>query len=145
MIQQVSAVETCDTSGIGGTLPGNVLALKAIRATLENVLTEEAYKRTIPLATKLTRGIISYILTGFPAFVSRLLFNLAVEVQRIIDEKRLPWSITQLGCRAEYWFCPQRPRNGHEAASAIDADLDRYMHLYCLNRGILMTYGFCIF
>ena len=45
----------------------------------------------------------------------------------------------RIGCRAEYWFCPERPKNGSEAADAIDGDLDRYMHLAALNRGILMT------
>ena len=52
----------------------------------------------------------------------------------------LPWIIKQLGCRAEYWFRPQGPgqRLG-QAAAVEDHDLDKYMHLYALNRGILMT------
>ena len=41
--------------------------------------------------------------------------------------------------RSEYWFKPTPPRNGGEAAAAIDHELDRYMHLFALNRGILMT------
>jgi glutamate-1-semialdehyde 2,1-aminomutase len=57
----------------------------------------------------------------------------------VIKEKELPWHVTQLGCRAEYWFCPKPPRNGAEAAAAIDGELDRYMHVAALNRGILMT------
>jgi glutamate-1-semialdehyde 2,1-aminomutase len=57
----------------------------------------------------------------------------------VISEKGLAWHVAQLGCRAEYWFCPQQPRNGGEAAATIDGDLDRYMHLAALNRGILMT------
>ncbi len=44
-----------------------------------------------------------------------------------------------MGCRAEYWFRPTPPHNGGEAVAAIDFDLDQYMHLYALNRGILMT------
>jgi glutamate-1-semialdehyde 2,1-aminomutase len=47
--------------------------------------------------------------------------------------------INRLGCRAEYWFCEQTPRNGGAAEDAVDFDLDRYMHLAALNRGILMT------
>jgi len=39
----------------------------------------------------------------------------------------------------EYWFRPQPPKNGGEAAAAVDAELDRYLHLAALNRGILMT------
>jgi glutamate-1-semialdehyde 2,1-aminomutase len=51
----------------------------------------------------------------------------------------LPWHVTRLGCRAEYLFRPNPPRNGGEAAAAADFDLERYMHLYALNRGVLLT------
>jgi glutamate-1-semialdehyde 2,1-aminomutase len=105
-----------DTGGIGGTLAGNALSLAAMRATLESALTEKAYARTIPLAQRFTDG-----------------------VEQVIRERRLPWHVTRIGCRAEYWFCPDPPRNGSEAAAAIDPELDRYMHLAALNRGILMT------
>ncbi|MEZ5194793.1 MAG: hypothetical protein R2734_21510 [Nocardioides sp.] len=44
----------------------------------------------------------------------------------------------RLGCRAEYWFCPP-PRNGADAAAAVDEDLDAFMHLWAFNRGILLT------
>ncbi|HZY44339.1 MAG TPA: aspartate aminotransferase family protein [Anaerolineae bacterium] len=108
--------ETSDTSGIGGTLSGNALALAAMRATLQNVLTPEAYDRMIPLAEKFEAG-----------------------VEAVIKEYELPWIVKRLGCRAEYWFRPTPPRNGAEAAAAIDAELDRFMHLFALNRGILLT------
>lgn len=115
-IKAAVAVDDCDTGGIGGTLAGNALAMAAMRATLEGVLTEEAYKITIPLAERFTAG-----------------------VEAVIKEHNLPWIVKQLGARAEYWFRPDPPRNGSEAAAAIDGDLDRYMHLCALNRGILMT------
>jgi glutamate-1-semialdehyde 2,1-aminomutase len=51
----------------------------------------------------------------------------------------LPWIVKQLGNRSEYWFRPKPPKNGGEAHAAVDPDLDRYMHLFALNRGILMT------
>jgi len=108
--------DTSDTSGIGGTLTANALALTAMRATLEHVLTEEAYAKTIPLAERFTDG-----------------------VQRVIKEFDLPWNVARLGCRAEYWFRHEPARNGGEAVAAYDADLDRYMHLAALNRGILLT------
>ena len=116
LIQSSTDKDTIDTSGIGGTLSGNALALTAIKATLTTILTAEHYKKTIALAARFTEG-----------------------VQQVIDGKNLPWSITQLGNRAEYWFRENRPKNGGEAAAASDLDLDRYMHLYALNRGILMT------
>jgi glutamate-1-semialdehyde 2,1-aminomutase len=105
-----------DTTGIGGTLTGNALALAVIRATLEHVLTEEAYRITVPLAERFTAGVAS-----------------------VIASRSLPWNVTRLGCRAEYWFREVPARNGAEAAAAVDFELDRYMHLAALNRGILMT------
>ncbi len=107
--------EDVDVSGIGGTLTGNALALAAIKATLLHTLREEDYAYMIPLAGHWAAG-----------------------VQAVIDEYHLPWSVQQLGNRAEYWFCLP-PNNGAEAAAAIDSDLDAFMHLYALNRDILLT------
>ncbi len=108
--------EEADTGGIGGTLAGNALSLTAMRATLESVLTEKAYERTIPLAERFAKGVAG-----------------------VIEDLGLPWHVNRLGCRAEYWFCREPPRNGSEAAAVVDTELDRYMHLAALNRGILMT------
>ena len=115
-IRKATDKNTSDTGGIGGTLAGNALSLAAMRATLEHVLTDAAFEHTIALGKRFAEG-----------------------VDGVIKEKGLPWHVTRLGCRAEYWFLPQPPRNGGEAAAAIDSDLDRYMHLAALNRGILMT------
>jgi len=115
-VWQNTSVDKADTGGIGGTLAGNALSLAAMRATLGEVLTQASYDHTIPLAKRFTDG-----------------------VQAVIDQLALPWHVTQLGCRAEYWFIERPPLNGGEAAAAIDEDLDRYMHLASLNRGILMT------
>jgi glutamate-1-semialdehyde 2,1-aminomutase len=104
-----------DVSGVGGTLSGNALALAAIRATLGEVLTDDAYTTMIPLAGRWTDGVAG-----------------------VIAEHALPWTVQQLGCRAEYWFCPP-PRDGGQAAAAIDHELDALMHLYALNRGVLLT------
>jgi glutamate-1-semialdehyde 2,1-aminomutase len=111
-----SRLETADTGGIGGTLAANALASAAMRATLEHVLTEAAYRRTIPLAERFARGI-----------------------EGAIAKTCLPWIVKRLGCRVEYWFRPTPPRNGAEAAAAVDPELERYMHLAALNRGILLT------
>lgn len=115
-IRERTNVEDCDTSGIGGTLAGNALSIAAMRATLEHVLTEEAYTKTIPMCNRFVEG-----------------------VEQAIAEFKLPWIVKQLGCRAEYWFRETPPLNGGEAAAAADFELDRYMHLAALNRGILMT------
>jgi glutamate-1-semialdehyde 2,1-aminomutase len=109
-------LEDCDTGGIGGTLAGNALSLAAIRATLEHVLTPQAFARMILLAQRFAKGVAD-----------------------AIEAARLPWHVTRLGCRAEYLFGPHPPRNGREAAAAADFDLERFMHLYALNRGVLLT------
>jgi glutamate-1-semialdehyde 2,1-aminomutase len=109
-------LEDCDTGGIGGTLAGNALSMAAMRATLSCVLTEAAFARMIPLAECFRAG-----------------------VHQVLREKEVPWSISRLGCRAEYLFRPTAPRNGSEAAAAADFELDRFLHLYNMNRGILMT------
>jgi len=111
-----SRLDVADTGGIGGTLAANALATAAMRATLERVLTEASYRITIPLAERFARG-----------------------VEGVIAEACLPWIVKRLGCRVEYWFRPTPPRNGGEAAAAVDPDLERYMHLAALNRGILLT------
>lgn len=108
--------EDCDTGGIGGTLAGNALSLAAMRATLEHVLTDEAFAHMVPLAERFETG-----------------------VNEAIDRHELSWHVTRLGCRAEYLFQPSPARNGGEALANMDPELDRLMHLYCLNRGILMT------
>ena len=105
-----------DTGGVGGTLAGNALSLAAARATLEEVLTEEAFERMIALATTYT-----------------------AEVTAVIDQFGLPWSIAQLGARSEYRFVDPAPRNGTESYEATDVDLEDYLHLFLLNRGVYLT------
>jgi glutamate-1-semialdehyde 2,1-aminomutase len=107
---------SADVGGIGGTLAGSALQLAAMRATLDHVLNEGAFVRTVTLAERFAAG-----------------------VQATIDELELPWIVARLGCRAEYWPCPVAPRNGAEAAAAEDPELDRFLHLFALNRGVLMT------
>lgn len=111
----IMADDSIDVSGVGGTLTGNALALAAVRATLESTLREEDFAHMIPLATEWTRG-----------------------VSDTIERHALPWTVQQLGCRAEYWFCPP-PHDGAAAAAAVDHELDAFMHLWAINRGILLT------
>ena len=109
-------VDESDTGGIGGTLAGNALVMAAMRATLLEVLTDEAYARMFALAERFEAG-----------------------VEAAVAEAGLPWIVQRLGARVEYWFRDTPPRNGGEAAASLDPELDRYMHLAALNRGILMT------
>jgi glutamate-1-semialdehyde 2,1-aminomutase len=104
-----------DVAGVGGTLTGSALALAAIRSTLSTCLREEDFAVAVPLAERFTAGV-----TG------------------VITEHGLPWHVQRLGCRAEYWFCPP-PRDGAAAAAAVDDELEGFLHLWCLNRGVLLT------
>jgi glutamate-1-semialdehyde aminotransferase len=103
-----------DTGGVGGTLAGNALSLAAMRATLGSVLTDDAWEHTIGLATRFAEG-----------------------VRTAIGDR--PWNVTQLGCRAEYRFEATPARNGTQAHQASNPGLERYLHLYALNRGVLLT------
>jgi glutamate-1-semialdehyde 2,1-aminomutase len=117
--QRISArieLEDCDVGGIGGTLAGNALSLAAMRATLEHVLTAKAFETMIPLAKRFNDGVASEI-----------------------AKNGLGWNTVQLGARAEYTFRQAPPRNGGESAAAADFELERYLHLYALNRGVLLT------
>jgi len=111
-----TTLEDADVGGIGGTLSGNALSLAAVRATLGEVLTDEAFARMIPLAERWERG-----------------------VAEVIAANEAPWHVTRLGCRAEYHFRPTPPRTGAEQWAAGDFELERYLHLHALNRGILLT------
>ncbi len=104
-----------DVAGVGGTLTGSALAMAAVRATLSTALRDEDFAITIPLAQSFTQG-----------------------VSQVIADYELPWHVQRLGCRAEYWFCPP-PRNGAQAAAAVDEELDAFMHLWTVNRGVLLA------
>jgi glutamate-1-semialdehyde 2,1-aminomutase len=115
LLGQSSVVEE-DTGMLGGTLAGNALSMAAARATLENVLTDAAFAHMTRLAERYTAGM-----------------------RQIIADWRLPWHIVQLGARAEFRFCVEPPMTGGASAAATDSDLDEYLHLFLLNRGVLIT------
>jgi glutamate-1-semialdehyde 2,1-aminomutase len=110
------AIDDADVGGIGGTLAGYALSIAAMKATLQQVLTDTFYAKAIRLQERFTEG-----------------------VESVIKEFDLPWIVKRLGNRSEYWFRPTPPKNGGEAHAAVDPELDRYMHLFALNRGILLT------
>ena len=105
-----------DIGGVGGTLAGNALSLAAMRATLGEVLTDEAFDHMEELTIRFTDG-----------------------VEGVIARHELPWHIVRLGCRAEYLFRPNPAKDGVEAAAGQDDELDAYIHLFLLNRAVLLT------
>ena len=105
-----------DTGGIGGTVSGSVLSAVAIRTTLREVLTDAAFPEMIAGANRWADG-----------------------VEEVFTRRGVGWSVTRLGARAEYHFTPEAPRSGGEAAAAVHHEMERYLHLHALNRGIIMT------
>jgi glutamate-1-semialdehyde aminotransferase len=105
-----------DTGGIGGTVSGSVLSAVAIRTTLREVLTDDAFPQMIATASRWADGVMG-----------------------VLTRHDIPWSVTRLGARAEYHFTPEAPRTGAEAAAAVHHEMERYLHLHALNRGIIMT------
>jgi glutamate-1-semialdehyde aminotransferase len=105
-----------DTGGIGGTVSGSVLSAVAIRTTLREVLTDDAFPQMIATASRWADGVVD-----------------------VLTRHDIPWSVTRLGARAEYHFTPEAPRSGAEAAAAVHHEMERYLHLHALNRGIIMT------
>jgi glutamate-1-semialdehyde 2,1-aminomutase len=87
-----------------------------MRATLEQVLTDEAFAGMTALATRFTQG-----------------------VEGVVEVYRLAWSVVQLGARTEYRFTSPAPTDGRRSAAAGDDELDDYLHLYLHNRGLLLT------
>jgi glutamate-1-semialdehyde aminotransferase len=108
--------EDSDVGGIGGTLAGYALSMAAARAALGEVLTDAAFERMLPLAARWERG-----------------------VNDGIARHGAPWSVTRLGARAEYHFMPDPPRDGAEQIAHVDTELERLLHLWVMNRGVLMT------
>ena len=105
-----------DVGGVGGTLAGNAMSLAAMRAVLGEVLTDDAFVHMEDLATAFASG-----------------------VRDVIARYDVAWSVSQLGARCEYRFASPAPTNGGQAAQCADAEMEEYLHLFLLNRGVLLT------
>ncbi|EED36093.1 glutamate-1-semialdehyde 2,1-aminomutase [Luminiphilus syltensis NOR5-1B] len=115
-LEEMTAGPGINHYGFGGTLTGNALTARAIRATLENVATQETYDRIFLLAERLRS-----------------------EISKVIEHNNLPWHVLRFGARVEYLYRPEPPKNGSEAAAARDDFIEEFIHLYALNRGVLLT------
>jgi glutamate-1-semialdehyde 2,1-aminomutase len=109
-------LDLVDMGGVGGTLAGSALSMAATRATLEHVLTDDAFAAMTALST-----------------------TFADDVAQVIGQAGLPWSVSQVGARSEYRFTSPAPRNGTQSHAAQDDELDDFFHVYLANRGILLT------
>jgi glutamate-1-semialdehyde 2,1-aminomutase len=103
-------------SGIGTTLAGSLLALAALEAVLDHVMTPDAYLRMDALAGRL-----------------------AASLQGVVDRRRLPWCVARLGARLELQFCADVPLDAAASRRAQAPALAAALQLYLLNRGLLLT------
>lgn len=103
-------------SGIGTTLSANALAIAAMRAMLEEVMTPAAY-----------------------AQMSRYAAALVEALAGLIARHSLPWHIAHAGARVEFIVAPGPIRNGSEARAAMDPELEGLIHLMLVNRGTLLA------
>ena len=110
-----------DTSGpgiyaVGGTLSGNALSMAALKVTMEQLMTEDAFAKMSEVAEAIESGII-----------------------KCIRKHEMDWYTVRLGACVGYGFQSEPPRNGGEALSEADDDLDTLLHLFLINRGVLIT------
>ncbi|WP_017901817.1 aspartate aminotransferase family protein [Pseudomonas asplenii] len=103
-------------SGMGTTLSANALAMRCMRVNLEQVMTQAAYDHMLSLSARLAEGL-----------------------RGLIGRHHLNWSVTELGARCEFQFCSTAPKTGAEAEAAFHDNLQMALHLYLINRGILIT------
>ena len=103
-------------SGIGTTLTANLLAMAAMRATLTQLMTPATYTPMLALAARLADGL-----------------------RQTIAHHRLPWCVSQVGARTEFQFCSTPPLNGTQASAAMNPELEHAIHLFLLNRDVLIT------
>jgi glutamate-1-semialdehyde 2,1-aminomutase len=97
----------------GGTLFANALSMAAGKAALAEVLTEEAFDRTIRLGSRVADGI-----------------------EAVVDEASLPWTVVRLFAHSYYIYAPRPSRNAVEYRAAEVKDLRALMRVYLANRGI---------
>jgi glutamate-1-semialdehyde 2,1-aminomutase len=123
LVPKVNPVEVRQSShlGFGGTLAGSALQVAAVRAVLEQVLTPAAFERMIGRAT-----------------------DLAQRARALIGAQGLPWYVEQSGARVEFLFAPRPPRNAADVARDRDGTLESLLHVYFMNRGVLITPFHCM-
>jgi glutamate-1-semialdehyde 2,1-aminomutase len=115
-IAALDEADLVDVGGVGGTLAGNALSLAAARATLDEVLTPAAFESMFALRERFVDGV-----TG------------------VLADGAIPWSIVSLGARAELCFAADPPRTGGASANLFDTALEDALHLFLLNRGVMIT------
>jgi glutamate-1-semialdehyde 2,1-aminomutase len=115
-IQKVLSGRDGGHSGMGTTLAANPLVFAALEASLTEVMTSANYESMLHSAAYLERSLAA-----------------------LFARRQLDWPIARVGARLEFGFAAPRPRNGTESERAMQPELERAIHLYLLNRGVLLT------
>jgi len=102
-------------SGMGTTLSANALALACLEASLDELMTAANYQAMHDTAAYLSEGL-----------------------GRLFSAEALPWHVARVGARLEFGF-GKPPRNGAESEREAWPELEHGIHLYLLNRGVLLT------
>jgi len=97
----------------GGTLFGNPLSMAAARATLDGVLTDDAYASTQALGARLADGL-----------------------EAAIARAGLAWTTHRFWPRSGVAFSPSMPRDAAQAWKDLDVPLRRTLRVHLANRGV---------
>jgi glutamate-1-semialdehyde 2,1-aminomutase len=113
---KLNATRPAGHSGIGTTLSANALSIAAMHAMLGQVITRDAYAHMLAMSAHLVTGL-----------------------EALIFDKALDWHVSNVGARVEFVCTAKLPQNGSEAKKAMRHDLEAAIHLYLVNRGILLA------
>jgi len=121
MTEQVSSVlerpggrdDDAPQVAVGGTLFGNPLSMAAARATMAEVLTDQAYSHSQVLGARLADGLSAAVASA-----------------------GLGWTVHRFWPRSGLTFAPTMPRDAAEAMASFDVPLRRLMRVYLANRGV---------
>jgi glutamate-1-semialdehyde 2,1-aminomutase len=114
-MRRVRAAGAGGHSGMGTTLAGNALALACLEASLDELMTPTGYAAMETAAAYLSDGIA-----------------------RVFAAEGLGWHVVRVGARIEFGFGTPA-RTGVDSERAAKPALEHAIHLYLLNRGILLT------
>jgi glutamate-1-semialdehyde 2,1-aminomutase len=114
-MRRVQAARAGGHSGLGTTLSANALALACLEACLDELMTESSYSAMLASADHLEAGL-----------------------RRLFAAESLDWHVARVGARLEFGFGAP-PRDGVQSELQVDPQLEHAIHLYLLNRGILLT------
>jgi glutamate-1-semialdehyde 2,1-aminomutase len=114
-MRRVQAERAGGHSGMGTTLSANALALACLEASLDELMTQANYSAMLACAAYLSEGL-----------------------GRVFAAASLEWHVARVGARLEFGFGGPA-RDGAQSERQAWPELEHAIHLYLLNRGVLLT------